>query len=151
MKTAVMATPKEEALLLVRTYRAPMHRVFQTWIDANDLARWYTPDAAWPARVRDLEVREGGGFIAEFGPPGEDPWVERVQYRVIDPPRVLSMLGHMTHRGAHVAITRYEILLTDLGATTELRLMETGAPPELLQERGGGWGGTLDNLGRLLE
>ena len=147
---ALTAMPTDKALLLTRTYKASIHRVYQAWIDLADLTRWYTPNEAWPARVRDLDVREGGGFLAEFGSPGEPPWVERVQYRVIDPPHVLSMLGHMTHKGAHVALTRYEILLTDLGEMTELRLTETGAPPELLQERGGGWGGSLDNLGRLL-
>ena len=60
------------------------------------------------------------------------------------------MLGYMTREGAFVCISRYEVSLTDLGDGTELSLLETGAPPENLEDRAGGWGGTLDNLGRLL-
>lgn len=144
------AYPATRHLLIKRIYPAPIHRVFQAWIDVNDLVRWFTPDASQPARVSDLDVREGGGFVAMFGPAGEAPWVEKVQYRKIDPPEHLVMLGHMTREGAHVCLARYDIRLTDLGGATELALLETGAPPEALEDRAGGWGGTLDNLGTLL-
>jgi uncharacterized protein YndB with AHSA1/START domain len=147
---AMTAYPAAKDLLLKRVYPAPIHRVFKAWIDVNDLIRWFTPNPDWPARVRDLEVREGGGFVAEFGDPAEAPWVEQVQYLTIDPPGHLMMLGHMTRQGEHVCITRYDIRLTDLGSGTELALLETGAPPDALEDRAGGWGGTLDNLGRLL-
>jgi len=147
---ATTAFPGAKHLLLKRVYPAPIHRVFQAWVDVNDLIRWFTPDAGQPARVSDLDVREGGGFVAMFGPAGETPWVERVQYRLIDPPQHIAMLGHMTREGEHVCIARYDIRLTDLGESTELSLLETGAPPDALEDRAGGWGGTLDNLGRHL-
>ena len=147
---AKTAFPAAKQLLLKRVYPAPIHRVFQAWIDINDLIRWFTPNPEWPARVRDLEVRVGGGYVAEFGAPGESPWVERVCFEIIDPPERLVMLGHMTRDGAHVCLARYDISLTDLDETTELMLSEKGSPPELLEDRADGWGGTLDNLGRLL-
>jgi len=147
--TGAAAFPGQKQLFLRRTYAAPIQRVFQAWIDVNDLIRWFTPNPQWPARVRDLDVRVGGGFVAEFGPPGESPWVERSQYREIDPPDRLVLLGHMTRDGAHVAITRCEIRLVDLGGSTELTLTESGSSPELLEDRAGGWGGTLDNLAAL--
>jgi hypothetical protein len=56
----------------------------------------------------------------------------------------------MTRDGEFVVCTRYTIELTDLGGATELTLVETGAPKQNAEERAGGWGGTLDNLGRLL-
>lgn len=142
--------PGGTRLRLQRTYAAPIHRVFQAWIDVNDLVNWFTPDPASPARVSDVNIGIGGGFVAAFGPPGETPWIERVQYQEIDPPHRLTMLGHMTRDGAHVAITRYTIDLVELGETTELTLTETGATPEQLEDRAGGWGGTLDNLARHL-
>lgn len=143
------AAPSERTLWLRRTYRAPMHRVFQAWIDGDDLARWYTPDAGWPARVSELDVRILGGFTAAFGAPGETPWIERVQYLDIVPSRHLRMQGVMTHGGKFVTCTRYSVDLADLGDATELRLVETGGDPAMVDERAGGWGGTLDNLGRL--
>jgi len=148
--TGATAFPAQKRLLIKRTYPAPIQRVFQAWIDINDLIRWFTPNPEWPARVRDLDVRVGGGFVAEFGAPGESPWVERSQYREIDPPDHLVLLGHMTRDGQHVAITRYEIRLVDLDGATELTLVESGSPPELLEDRASGWSGTLDNLGRIL-
>src|SRR5258706_9029840 len=93
------AHPKARQLLLKRVYPAPIHRVFQAWIDINDLIRWFTPNPEWPARVSDLDVTVGGGFVAAFGAPSEAPWVEKVQYREIDPPNYLAMLGHMTREG----------------------------------------------------
>ena len=148
--TADKATPSERKLWLRRTYKAPIHRVFQAWIDGADLARWYTPNADWPAHVSDLDVRIHGGFLAQFGAPGEEPWVERVQYLDIAPPHRLVMQGLMTHAGAFVTLTRYTVDLADLGDATELTLVETGGKPGEIDDRAGGWGGTLDNLGRLL-
>lgn len=144
------AFPGGDTLRLRRTYNAPTHRVFRAWIDVHDLINWFTPDPDSPARVSDVEVRIGGGFKAEFGPSGETPWIERVQYQEIDPPRRLVMLGHMTRDGEHVAITRYAIDLVGVDGGTELTLTETGATPEQLEERAGGWSGTLENLARHL-
>lgn len=140
----------EHSLWLRRTYKAPVHRVFQAWIDGDDLAKWFTPNADWPARVSDLDVRIHGGFVAAFGAPGEIPWVERVQYLEIEPAKRLVMQGLMTHGGKYVTCTRYTIDFADLGGATELTMIETGGDPAAIDDRAGGWGGTLDNLGRLL-
>jgi uncharacterized protein YndB with AHSA1/START domain len=151
MNTKTICTfPGGTSLRLQHSYAASVHRVFQAWIDINDLIRWYTPDASAPVRVSELDVSIGGGFVAAFGPPGEAPWIERVQYQEIDPPRRLAMLGHMTRDGAHVAITRYTVDLVEIGETTELTLTETGATPGQLEERAGGWTGTLENLAHYL-
>lgn len=142
--------PDGKSLRLSRTYAAPIHRVFRAWVDIGDLERWFTPDAAWPARVEDLTVRQGGGFTASFGAPGETPWIEHVQYVEIDPPTRLVFLGHMTHDGAFVTVTRYTVTLTEVRDGTELILHEFGSGPDDLKDRGGGWGGTLDNLATVL-
>jgi uncharacterized protein YndB with AHSA1/START domain len=144
------AFPGGNQLLLKRTYAAPIHRVFQAWIDVHDLTRWFTPNLDEPARVSELDVRQGGGFIAAFGRYDEPPWVERVQYIEIDPPHRLLMLGHMTREGVHVCIARYEVTFIERDGATAMTLLETGAPPENLEDRAGGWGGTLDNLATVL-
>lgn len=143
--------PGGTSLLLKRTYAAPVHRVFQAWVDPNDLVRWFTPNLAEPARVSDVDIRHGGGFLARFGPPGEPTWDERLQYLEIDPPHRLLMLGHMTRAGEHVFIGRYEVTLKQVGEATEMTLLETGCAPEFLGDRAGGWGGTLDNLDTVLD
>ena len=144
------ATPIEKSLLLKRVYKAPIHRVFRAWVDINDLKRWYTEQPEGEARVSEMDLRLGGGFVAAFGPRGETPWIERVQYREIDPPRRLSLLSTMTHNDAFVCMTKVEISLADLGGKTELTLAETGAEPEAVNDRASGWGRTLDNLDRVL-
>ena len=60
------------------------------------------------------------------------------------------MLGLMTREGAFVCIARYDISLTEVAGGTQLVMHETGAPPENLEDRAGGWGGTLDNLATVL-
>lgn len=95
-------------------------------------------------------MRVLGGFAAAFGAPGETPWIERVQYLEIVPAKRLVMQGLMTQDGKYVTFTRYAIDLTDLGTATELTMLETGGDPAAIDDRAGGWGGTLDNLGRLL-
>lgn len=141
--------PDGNSLRLCRTYAAPIHRVFRAWVDIGDLARWFTPNPDWPARVEGLSVRQGGGFTASFGAPGETPWIEQVQYIEIDPPTRLVMLGHMTHDGAFSSVTRYTVSLSEVREGTSLIMHEYGAPDQL-QDRGGGWGGTLDNLATVL-
>jgi uncharacterized protein YndB with AHSA1/START domain len=144
------ATPTEKQLLLKRVYKAPIHRVFRAFVDINDLKRWYTEQPEGDARVSDMNLCVGGGFVAAFGPRGETPWIERVQYREIDPPRRLLLLSSMTHDGAFICMTKVEIALVDLGGKTELTLIETGAEPAAVDDRAGGWGRTLDNLARVL-
>jgi uncharacterized protein YndB with AHSA1/START domain len=147
---SVTAAPTAKSLLLKRTYAAPLHRVFRAWVDINDLKRWYTEQPEGEARISDMDLREGGGFTAMFGPAGQTPWIERVQYREIDPPARIALLSSMTHDGAFVCMTRVEIELADLGGKTELTLVETGAEPGALEDRAAGWGRTLDNLVRVL-
>jgi uncharacterized protein YndB with AHSA1/START domain len=147
--SASAAYTPDGALVMRRSYTAPVERVFRAWIDARDLSAWYTPSSDWPVKISDMDLRVTGGFTGAFGPAGEPPYVERVQFLAIDPLRHLDMLVSLTQNGALLALTRARVDFTDLGDTSELTLTETGASAEAREGRLQGWAGTLDNLERI--
>ena len=141
----------EPRLILTRLYEAPVHKVFQAFIDPELLKKWYTPNPDWKPRIADMKPEIFGGFTASFGDPKEEPWVERTQFLEITPPSLIRTFNYMTRSGAFVVATRAEFAFLPLGAATQLTLVETGAPAEIFEGRINGWGGTLDNLVRALK
>ena len=140
----------ETKLMLRRSFAAPVERVFRAWIDPSDLGVWYSPDVAWPVKIKNFDLRTGGGFTAEFGPQGETPYVELTEYRVIEPPTRLSFLAHLSQRGKLIELTLCDVEFLSLGDTTEVTLFEAGGNRTTLQDRERGWGQTLDNIDRVL-
>ena len=151
IKSKTANVVSEPRLIVTRTYDAPVHTVFQAFIDVELLKKWYTPNPDWPPRISDMKTEIGGGFTAAFGDPKEEPWVERTQFLEIDPPHRLRTFHYMTHGGAFRVATRAEFTFLPLGGATQLIVSETGAPAEIFESRINGWGGTLDNLVRALK
>jgi uncharacterized protein YndB with AHSA1/START domain len=141
----------ETKLVVRRTYNAPAERVFQAWVDPVDLAKWFSPGPDWIVEVQKSDLRIGGEFKVTFGPKGEVPYLETGAYREITPPYRLSFLTTLHLEGALVSLTDCEISFLDLGATTEVTLVETGGDREQAEQRAEGWGSTMDNLHRALE
>jgi len=139
-----------DPLVVKRVYEAPPTRIFRAWVDPRDLAIWYTPNPDWPAKISAIDFRVHGGFTAAFGEPRQSPWIERVQFLAIDPPRRIEFLGYMTRDAAFVSCTRVVIELSAHGASAcALTMTEHGCDAAQRADRAGGWGGTLDNLARL--
>ena len=137
-------------LVIRRRFAVSRHRLFQAWVDQKDMARWYTEQELGQADISDFDLSVGGGYVAKFGPKTESPWIERVQYRELVPPRNIRLLTSMTKDAAFVGMTEVDITINDLAEGSELVLTETGVEPASLNDRNGGWSRTLDNLARHL-
>jgi uncharacterized protein YndB with AHSA1/START domain len=137
-----MTTPTER-LVLRRTYDAPRERVFRAWTTAEELARWYSPDDAWTVTVLALDPRVGGGGRFAFGPAGEEPWIETVEYLEIDAPRRLVFRMTLARGGTVASETTCTVELIERGGQTELVLTDEGPGAD---EHASGWGPALDHL-----
>lgn len=133
-----------------RVYDAPRERVFAAWGDRAQLERWYTPEDDSAVRIAELDFRVGGRCRAEFGPAGETPYVELLQYREIDPPARLAFTTVLTRGDERIAETSCLVEFIDRDGSTELVMTEYGFDPAFRVEREAGWGRTLDHLVRVL-
>lgn len=137
------------SVVVSRTMRASIGKVYRAWIDAVELARWFTPDDAWPVRITHCDPRVGGSCVAEFGPPGEPPYVETLEYAELEAPTRLAFRSVMSREGEHLGTTDVTVDLRARGDETEVTVTETGVDPAHREERVAGWGQTLDQLGAL--
>ncbi len=60
-----------EKLLVKRTFKAPVERVYAAWTDAEQMKRWFAPgDMTVPSAEAD--VREGGRYRVQMSEGGSD-------------------------------------------------------------------------------
>ncbi|RCG33114.1 ATPase [Sphaerisporangium album] len=119
-------------LVLSRTFRAPVEDVWASVTEPERTARWFGPwegDAAPGATIKVRMVHED-----------QEPWIE-VRVDACDPPRRLAVSMTDGH-GAW----RMELLLSEAGGVTELRLVHHLATEDGIGEVGPGWEYYLDML-----
>ena len=134
----------EDAVVIRRTIPASADRVFDAWIDPEQLARWMSPvghavaevDARVGGRIRVTMV--GDGHSIEHG--GE--------YLAIERPRRLVFSWRSPYTGG--VASRVTVELIDGAGGTELTLRHELLPPEAVASHAGGWGSLLDRLSTLL-
>ena len=84
--TTADTASNETSVTLVRTFKAPPHRVFAAWTDATLIERWMAPDE-YAVRTVTADARVGGRYrIAVQGPKG-DTHVTTGEYLEIVPNR----------------------------------------------------------------
>lgn len=145
----LVATADGRDLVLVRTYRAPIEDVWASVTEPGRTARWFGPwegDAAPGATIRVRMSFEEG-----------EPWCE-MRVDACEPPRRLALSmsdgeedgdgddGDDAGDGGDDGLWRLELLLSETGGTTELRLVHHLAPGAPLAEVGAGWEYYLDLL-----
>ena len=148
--TTIDPSRAQSPLVVRRRFAAPRERVFAAWTDRAQLERWYTPEDDSPVVIAEFDFRVGGHCRAEFGPPGELPYVEIAEYREIDPPARLAFTTVLTRGDLRIAETTCVLEFVDLGGSTELVMTERGFDEAMRDDRAGGWGRTLDHIARVL-
>jgi len=133
-------------LVVSRLVQADVAEVYRAWIDSAQLERWFTPEASWAVRITHNDSRVGGSCTAEFGPAGEPPYVETLEYTELSPPTRLAFRSVMSREGRHLGTTEVTVELRARGAATEVVVTETGVDPAHRDEREAGWGSTLGHL-----
>jgi len=134
-------------LQIERLIDASREVVFAVWTTRAAMESWYQDGDGWVARVTELDVRPGGRYRVEFGPPGEKPFVESGVYLEIDPPSRLVMTETIEGVDSPWADTRVTVELRDEGGKTRLVLVHEGFPSAHERDlAAGGWPGFLDRI-----
>ncbi len=58
------------SLQIRRTVRATPSRVYRSWTEPAQVARWFAPNRDFQVVVHQLDVRPGGGYLIEMKHPG---------------------------------------------------------------------------------
>jgi uncharacterized protein YndB with AHSA1/START domain len=133
-----------------RLFDAPPEAVFGVWTEREAMEFWYRDGPDFVVTVTELDVRVGGHYRVEFGPPGETPFVECGTYLEIESGRRLVMVESLEN----VAIP-----WKNTTVTVEFHLHERGTRVVLTHEgfpsthhrdlAAGGWPGFLDRIAQL--
>jgi uncharacterized protein YndB with AHSA1/START domain len=128
----LFATSTGSDLVLSRTFRAPAEDVWASVTESERTARWFGP---WEG-----EARPGRTVKVQMVFEDQKPWME-LRIEACEPPKRLAV---STAEGSE--IWHLEVLITETGGETELRLVHHLATDEQVGSVGPGWEYYLDVL-----
>lgn len=125
--------------------------VFRAWTTPTAMEQWYRDSDDFTVRVVELDLRVGGRYRVEFGPTGQDPYVEHGEYVEIQPPHRLVWTETLDGVDAPWSNTQVMLELREDNGKTRLTLTHTGFPTSSHRDvAAGGWPGFLDRIDSLL-
>ena len=92
------------------------------------MEHWYRDSDDFVARVVELDLRVGGRYRVEFGPAGQEPFIEYGNYIEIDPPHRLVWTETLDGVDMPWSDTRVTLELRDDGGKTRLTLTHERLP-----------------------
>ena len=128
---------------------APLSRVWHAFETQEDFAIWFNLDPDWVLTVPEFTFKEGGHFRAEFGPKGQDPYVELGHYEELVRFERIKLRSEMV-AGTPYLETWVVLSFEDKGDSTLITCEESGIDEEIVEDRRQGWDATLSNLNRYL-
>lgn len=138
-------------LRVERAYDAAPEVVFDAFTDPRAQWEMYADEPDWIVQsVCDLRV--GGRWTIEFGPPGGPPSRETCVFEVVDRPRRLVFRSTMVLPDGSSVDTRTHVTFAGTtGGQTRLTVVQTGFPAaDLRGEWTDGWGAILAGLSRVV-
>lgn len=136
---------------MLRTFDAPVERVFRAWSDPRDLERWAWGSLGHEVRA-EVDLRVGGSYRIETSQPGKDAFVFRGTCEEIVPDRRLVYTLHWdAPMGYDAPDERVTVEFAERGAQTEATFPHEGVPDQLARDtHETGWADTFDALDRYL-
>lgn len=143
---------KDDTILaLSRSYEAPVARVFKAWTDPEDLRRWYAPVDGWTVSKAEVDLRVGGGYHLEFGPPDGEQVVEKGRYEEIAEGSLLVFRINVEGQNTDEA-TRVRVEFVESGGRTEVTIVEGKYSSKAVRDmHAKGWSHSLDLLTSVVE
>ena len=138
-------------LRVERAYDAAPEVVFDAFTDPRAQWEMYADEPDWIVQsVCDLRV--GGQWTIEFGPPGGPPSRETCVFEVVARPRRLVFRSTMVLPDGSSVDTRTHVTFTATArGQTRLTVVQTGFPAaDLRGEWTDGWGAILAGLSRVV-
>lgn len=141
-------------LRLVRRFKASRERVWQAFTAREEMLRWFGPEG-FRVEMQHWDARPSGGWSATMIAPDGKRYPVTVAIRELrEPERLVCTWIWGAQHGDEVIDERETLLTVELrsvGDMTELTLTHANLrSAEAAESHAGGWGGSLDKLGRLL-
>jgi uncharacterized protein YndB with AHSA1/START domain len=145
-----MTLADDTTLVMRRTLKAPVTRVFRAWTDPALLRRWFMAGEDYTCTIAEADPRVGGRFrLAMRDPDGEEHCVTG-EYRVVEPDRRLVFTWAWVSTPERQSLVTIE--LTPNGDTTEMTLTHERFADKATRDRhGDGWDACIDMFVRLVE
>lgn len=138
-------------LRIVRTFDAPVERVFLAWSDPRALEH-----RAWGSLghdvIADVDLRAGGGFRIETSQPGKETCAfSGTDEEVVPDRRLVYALHCDAPMGYDAPDERVTVEFADRDAQTEVTFLHEGVPEQVARDtHEKGWADTFDALDRHL-
>ena len=138
-------------LRVERVYDAAPELVFGAFTDPEAQQEMYADEPDWIVRS-ECDLRVGGRWTIEFGPPAGPPSRETCVFEIIERPRLLVFRSTMSMPDGSSLSTRTHVTFTETASgQTRLTVVQTGFPAAgLRDEFTEGWGGILAGLSRVV-
>jgi uncharacterized protein YndB with AHSA1/START domain len=135
------------ALVVRRQIRAPVARVFDAWIQPQQLRQWWGPR---PLTCSDasVDLRVGGAYrIGNLFPDGSVVWISG-EFEIVEPPFRLVYTWHVERKESPIADrSRVTVRFQASGDGTEVIVVhERIDTEETRADHEKGWNGCLDGL-----
>jgi len=151
------STNTKDAVVIERTYEAPVELIWQMWTDSEHFKMWYGP-TGFTVPVADMDARIGGKrLICMASPDGSMKMWTTGEYTEIVPNQRLVYTESPADENGNVvspsamgmpdgypATTEITVLLEDLGGRTKMIMTHAGVPAS--SGAGGGWEQAFDKL-----
>ena len=156
------STSSKDAVVIERTFDAPVDLIWQMWTQADHFKKWYGPKG-FNVPVAEMDVRIGGKrLICMASPDGSMKMWTTGEYTEIVPNERLVYTDSPADENGNVvspsamgmpdgypATTEVTVLLQDLGGRTKMVMTHAGIPAD----SGGadGWAQAFDKLADHIE
>jgi uncharacterized protein YndB with AHSA1/START domain len=139
-----------EELRLERVLDAAPEVVFDAFTDPDAQRELYADAPDWVVESA-CDLRVGGRWTIEFGPPDGATALETCVFEVVDRPRRLVYASRMRMPDGTTFDTAMEVRFdAEEGGRTRLVILQRGFPTRALRdELADGWPGILDGLARV--
>ena len=133
----------QDAIVIERSFDAPLGLIWQMWTDAEHFKRWYGPDGA-TIPVAELDLRVGGTrrVCMEVQTPNGPMrmWFSGEHREIVVPSRLVYTEAMSDERGnvlspadvgmpaGPAAITEVRVELEDVGGRTKMKMTHVGIP-----------------------
>jgi uncharacterized protein YndB with AHSA1/START domain len=139
-------------LRIERTFDAPAQVVFDTWMSAELLRRWWPAGSGWETPVAEVDARVGGRLRLVMRSPDGEEFGGRGVYLEITPSERLVFTwtwdGHEGHEGTQ--LVEVEFSQRADGTTTVVLTNRGLRDKESKRSHREGWEASFDNLDRIL-
>ncbi len=143
---------RERELVITRVFDAPRERVFDAWIDPEQLAQWWGPNG-FTNPVCEIDVRPGGAIRIDMRAPDGTVYPMTGAFREIArPKRLIFTSAALDRAGKPLFEVLNTVTFAERGGKTTLTVRArvskaTAEAAPYLEGMDEGWSQSLDRLG----